>query len=321
MTTQPDVPPAIDRRAFLGIAGAARRGEGTHVLSQLECLRLLGSVDMGRLALSVGALPAVVPVRFVLVDEAVFFAAPCGSDLEAAVRDQVVAFEVDEVDPTGGWSVVVTGIPVEVTVDEEPALPELMALATSSGAPQSVFRLPACLVTGRGIPSAPIHVAGLTVAGTPRTRLGHSEGRPFEFGHPEPIEPAECRRLLASEEVGRLAVVVGGRPLVFPLNYALDGEAVVFRTAPGTKLHAITRSLVTFEADGWSTASRTAWSVVVDGFAQEVTSADAPGLRERLARLPVHPLAGGERRHYVRITPFSITGSRFRLPGPETASG
>jgi uncharacterized protein len=301
-------------------AVAARRNEGIRTLPQRECLRLLGRVDTGRLAVSVGALPAVVPVRFALVDEAVFFSAPCGSDLESAVRDQVVAFEVDDVSSSGGWSVVVTGIPVEVAADEIPDLPELPALMAPSGEPQSVFRLPTCLVTGRSVPSVPIHVAGLTLEGSPDARPGPGGGPPFEFDHPEPIDPAECLRLLASEEVGRLAVVVAGRPLVFPLNYALDGDAVVFRTAPGTKLSAIPRSLVAFEVDGRTAASGRAWSVVVEGLAQEVTSADAPSLRDRLAHLPVYPLAAGERQHFVRITPFSITGSRFRLADPSTVA-
>jgi nitroimidazol reductase NimA-like FMN-containing flavoprotein (pyridoxamine 5'-phosphate oxidase superfamily) len=105
-------------------------------------------------------------------------------------------------------------------------------------------------------------------------------------------------------------VVLAGRPAVFPVNYALDGDAVVFRTAPGTKLEAISRSLVAFQVDCWA-PSGTGWSVVVEGFAQEVTSADAPGLRERLAALPLRPWAPGDRLHFVRIVPFTITGARL----------
>ena len=54
----------------------------------------------------------------------------------------------------------------------------------------------------------------------------------------EVIEPDECRRLLAADDVGRLAIIDGGTPAVFPINYALDGDAIVFRTGPGTKLSA-----------------------------------------------------------------------------------
>ena len=49
----------------------------------------------------------------------------------------------------------------------------------------------------------------------------------------EVIDPDECRRLLAADEIGRLAILDGTTPAVFPVNYVLDGEAIVFRTAPG----------------------------------------------------------------------------------------
>jgi hypothetical protein len=37
-------------------------------------------------------------------------------------------------------------------------------------------------------------------------------------------------------------------------------------------------------------------------------------MRQRLAALPVYPLAGGDRPHFVRIVPLSITGSRLHRP-------
>lgn len=85
----------------------------------------------------------------------------------------------------------------------------------------------------------------------------------------------------------------------------------MFRTGPGTKLEAISRSLAAFEVDRLSPVSLAGWSVVVEGIAQEVTSADAPGVRERLADLPVRPWAAGDRHHFVRIVAMSITGIRL----------
>src|SRR5262249_15027106 len=53
----------------------------------------------------------------------------------------------------------------------------------------------------------------------------------------EVLDRDECLALLARESLGRLAVVSDdGRPYVFPVNFALDGAAVVFRTDHGTKL-------------------------------------------------------------------------------------
>lgn len=126
----------------------------------------------------------------------------------------------------------------------------------------------------------------------------------------EVIDPDECRRLLAADEVGRLALIDGGTPAVFPINYVVDGDAVVFRTAPGTKLSAGPRRRVAFEIDDFDRSRRTGWSVVVTGRLEEVTAYDAATL-QRVTRLPVEPWAGGERAHWMRIVPDRITGRRI----------
>ena len=53
----------------------------------------------------------------------------------------------------------------------------------------------------------------------------------------EVLGRTECISLLGRSSLGRLAVVCEGLPLVFPVNFTLDGEAIVFRTDAGTKLH------------------------------------------------------------------------------------
>jgi nitroimidazol reductase NimA-like FMN-containing flavoprotein (pyridoxamine 5'-phosphate oxidase superfamily) len=126
----------------------------------------------------------------------------------------------------------------------------------------------------------------------------------------EVIDPDECRRLLAADDVGRLAIIDGDTPAVFPINYALDCDAIVFRTAPGTKLSAGPRRRVAFEIDGFDRSGRTGWSVVVTGRLEEVTAHDAATLR-RVTHLPVEPWAGGERAHWMRIVPDRITGRRI----------
>jgi uncharacterized protein len=46
----------------------------------------------------------------------------------------------------------------------------------------------------------------------------------------EELDRDECLRLLARCSLGRVGIVVSGRPLMFPVNFTLDGEAVVFRS-------------------------------------------------------------------------------------------
>ena len=128
----------------------------------------------------------------------------------------------------------------------------------------------------------------------------------------ERMSREECLALLATQEVGRLVVVENGRPLVFPVNYAMDGDAPVFRTASGTKLWASTRSPVAFEVDAIDGEARTGWSVIVHGVAQEITAFDRSDVRLRVYGLPVHPWARGEKPSFVRITPRLITGRRVR---------
>jgi nitroimidazol reductase NimA-like FMN-containing flavoprotein (pyridoxamine 5'-phosphate oxidase superfamily) len=128
----------------------------------------------------------------------------------------------------------------------------------------------------------------------------------------ERLSRQECVALLHAQDVGRLVVVDGGRPLIFPVNYAMDGEAPVFRTASGTKLWAASRSPVVFEIDEIDRDAKCGWSVIVHGVAQEITAFDAGELQERVYGLPVHPWAGGEKPSIVRIAPRLITGRRVR---------
>jgi hypothetical protein len=81
------------------------------VLSRAECLTLLGSVLLGRIAFTEGALPAVQPVSFALGDGELFIPTHQGSKVAVASRKAVVAFEVDDFDARSrtGWNVTVVG--------------------------------------------------------------------------------------------------------------------------------------------------------------------------------------------------------------------
>jgi hypothetical protein len=90
---------------------------GLEVLDRRTCLRLLDSAQLGRLAITYGALPTILPINFRLVDERIVFRTGVGTKLDAATTNAIVAFEVDDLDPLShtGWSVVVTGLAHEVT--------------------------------------------------------------------------------------------------------------------------------------------------------------------------------------------------------------
>jgi hypothetical protein len=95
----------------------------------------------------------------------------------------------------------------------------------------------------------------------------------------------ECYRRLGRAGLGRIAVTVGALPAIFPVNYALWGYDIVFRTTPGTKLDAaVSKAVVAFEVDGHDAVTHTGWSVLVVGPCRPVT--DPVELRDT-SRLPL----------------------------------
>jgi len=81
-------------------------------LSRDEALNLLGTVQLGRVAFTDQALPAIRPVNH-LVDKGDIIVRTHGGSalLGRALASEVVAYEADEIDAATrtGWSVVVTG--------------------------------------------------------------------------------------------------------------------------------------------------------------------------------------------------------------------
>ena len=81
------------------------------VISDDECRDLLATAEVGRVIVSIDALPAALPVNHWLIDDTIVFRTAPGTKLTAALNHTVVGFEVDEIDPAirSGWSVLVIG--------------------------------------------------------------------------------------------------------------------------------------------------------------------------------------------------------------------
>ncbi len=80
------------------------------LLAAAECLRLLTTVPVGRIAYTRSALPAVEPVRFILDGGHIFAAVGSVSALPASVHQSVVAFQADHFDGNqNSWTVTVVG--------------------------------------------------------------------------------------------------------------------------------------------------------------------------------------------------------------------
>lgn len=128
-------------------------------LTRDECLSLLREMPVGRIALTVDALPVILPINYAVMDEAILFRTVPGTKLAAAARNAVVAFEVDsyEADGRSGWSVMVQGVASEVT--DRPSSGAGFASAIEAwaldGEADHLVRIEPRLVSGRRFDSHP----------------------------------------------------------------------------------------------------------------------------------------------------------------------
>jgi uncharacterized protein len=127
----------------------------------------------------------------------------------------------------------------------------------------------------------------------------------------EILHLGDCFGLLGSVPVGRIGFMAGGEVVILPVNFLVDGQDVVFATGAGSKLSCVeVGHFVGFEADSYDAATRTGWSVVINGFA-EICDSDEEA--ERLAGLGMKPWGGAavHERVWVRIRPTTVSGRRI----------
>jgi nitroimidazol reductase NimA-like FMN-containing flavoprotein (pyridoxamine 5'-phosphate oxidase superfamily) len=116
-----------------------------------------------------------------------------------------------------------------------------------------------------------------------------------------------CLELLARSVMGRLAYCSASGPRIYPLNFALHGETLVFRTAAHTTLGTeIDGREAAFEIDEIDGVAGRGWSVVVSGRAEVVSDPDEMVDLRRVAG--PQPWAPGVRSLYVRIPISRISG-------------
>jgi nitroimidazol reductase NimA-like FMN-containing flavoprotein (pyridoxamine 5'-phosphate oxidase superfamily) len=118
----------------------------------------------------------------------------------------------------------------------------------------------------------------------------------------------ECWDALRRHEFGRLAYVLGGEVSIAPVNYAVDGETLLFTTAEGSKLLGVLMNPdVVFEIDGYD--DELAHSVIVRGRAS-LLSEDQ---EHRIENVDLRPWLDTLKYNVVEVTPTRITGRSFRL--------
>lgn len=146
----------IDRVPLVHRTASARGSELTEI-DRVGCLKLLASVQIGRVVYTEAAMPAAHPVNFLLDDEEIVFRTGEGAKLAAASRGVVVGFQADEIDVARrrGWSVLGIGVAYEILEPDR-----LSALAERFRAPWvpdrigHVISIPMQRLTGRWLSPA-----------------------------------------------------------------------------------------------------------------------------------------------------------------------
>ena len=140
------------------------------------------------------------------------------------------------------------------------------------------------------------------------TRVGRS-GQPAATAGLEELTTSACWEHLATQRLGRIAFVHDDRVEIFPVNYAVGENALVFRSAPGTKVANADGARCAFEVDFYDELRATGWSVVAQGALFCLTRAGAERIRR--AGLAVHTVAPGDKAFWLVIDVDELSGRTF----------
>lgn len=121
------------------------------------------------------------------------------------------------------------------------------------------------------------------------------------------LDPDDCRALLRTQEVGRVAWTspVAGL-LILPVNYVVRDGLVVFRTSRSSVLAELTEGReVSFQVDDIDVSTGNGWSVMLQGVSS--TPTDEAQLAALRADGPM-PWAMGDRDLFVTVQVREISG-------------
>lgn len=118
----------------------------------------------------------------------------------------------------------------------------------------------------------------------------------------------QCWSVLGRNEFGHLAFAAAGETGIAPVNYLAQDGRLLFRTAEGSKLMAITMNdSVAFEVD--EIGADEATSVIVHGRAVRLSESE----EDEVDDLPLRPWIATLKYNVVAIEPVEVTGRSFRL--------
>jgi hypothetical protein len=129
---------------------------GFEILDRAECFSLLSKATLGRVAVTIGALPAIFPVNFCMVAGQVVFCSGEGTKLTAALSGTIVAFEAEGAGEPGGdvWSVQMVGASRVVDPAADRVTAELAAQRSWAPVPRRyLVKITPERISGRRLPA------------------------------------------------------------------------------------------------------------------------------------------------------------------------
>jgi nitroimidazol reductase NimA-like FMN-containing flavoprotein (pyridoxamine 5'-phosphate oxidase superfamily) len=124
------------------------------------------------------------------------------------------------------------------------------------------------------------------------------------------LSESTCLELLREGVVGRVALCTSDGPQMFPVNYAVYEQSVVFRTTAYSVLGTLAwQSRLAFEIDHMDFEQQTGWSVLVSGPGSRVDA--GPTLDEIVQQWNPRPWVSGTRPLYVRLKWDTLSGRRI----------
>ena len=122
------------------------------------------------------------------------------------------------------------------------------------------------------------------------------------------LDKSECWDFLGRSTFARLAYHLRGHTRIAPINYALDGQRIIFRTAEGSKFYALkVEDRVALEIDEHDAA--TARSVVIQGHVSEILQPE----EIKDATVHLRPWVRTEKKHVLAIAVDKVTGREFAI--------
>jgi nitroimidazol reductase NimA-like FMN-containing flavoprotein (pyridoxamine 5'-phosphate oxidase superfamily) len=125
------------------------------------------------------------------------------------------------------------------------------------------------------------------------------------YGDVQTLTGDQCLNRLSRQRIGRVSVSKDALPIIIPVDYARDGDSIVFRARQHSMLaQACDEAVVAFEVDEFSATSRTGWSVQIVGLATLLAASERPNA----LRLGLPGAAAGVGQEFIRLRLERISG-------------